>query len=561
MKLTGAEILIRTLIEQGVSNVFGYPGGQVVHIYDALYRHSDEIRHVLTAHEQGAAHAADGYARASGKVGVVIATSGPGATNLVTGIATAMLDSVPMIAITGNVPCDMIGRDSFQEIDITGITLPITKHNYFVNHVEELADVIREAFAIASSGRPGPVLIDIPKDVQEAETEFVPSTPQAKIALSRIDESLLNHAVEMINESDRPYLFIGGGATVLGLGESLTKLAERIDGYVGSTLMGLSALATSSPRFLGMNGMHGHYASVAAMNHADLVIAVGVRFSDRSTGIREEFLPDAKIIHLDADFAEINKNIKVDLGIVGDVGDAIARISKLVKPKRRVAWQSVVDKLRKKEAEILRGANAAKIGVSPYDIFDVINNANIGDFVFATDVGQHQMWAAQSLRLTAPRRLITSGGLGTMGFGLGAAVGAYLATDNIPVLITGDGSFGMNLCELATAVRYNIPLVIVIFNNGVLGMVRQWQTVYFDSRYSQTILDRKTDFVKLAEAFGARGFRAENIADFANCFAEAVKLHAPAVIDVSVDPELTVLPAIPPSYLTDDITIETEDKR
>lgn len=558
MRLTGAEIVIRALIDQGVTNIFGYPGGQIVHIYDALYRHRDEITHMLTADEQGAAHAADGYARASGKVGVVMATSGPGATNLVTGIANAMLDSVPMVAITGNVPCDMIGRDSFQEIDITGITLPITKHNYFVNHVEELAAVIQEAFSIASSGRPGPVLIDIPKDVQEAECEYEPLGRFEKLSLAKADEATISRAVEMIDASSRPYIFIGGGATVLSLGEKLGKLAEKLDGYYGSTLMGLSAVATSSPRFLGMNGMHGHYASSAAMNAADMVIAIGVRFSDRSTGARDSFLPNAKIIHLDADFAEINKNIRVDLGFVGDVCDAVERISERIKAKRRAQWTRIVEEFLSAEAKIAKKQSKDHIGVSPKDIFDEINSYSSEELVFATDVGQHQMWAAQYLDLTSPRRLITSGGLGTMGFGLGAAIGANVASGRRAILITGDGSFGMDMNELATAVRYNIPVTIVIFNNGVLGMVRQWQSLFFDSRYSETALERKTDFVKLAEAFGAVGFRASSAAEFRACFAQAIDCLAPAVIDVTVDPDLSVLPMIKPGGSLDDIITELE---
>ena len=554
MKLTGAEIIIRTLIEQGVTDVFGYPGGQIINVYDALYKYRDEINHILTAHEQGASHAADGYSRATGKVGVCIATSGPGATNLVTGIATAMLDSVPMVAITGNVPCALIGKDSFQEIDITGITLPITKHNYFVNDIRDLADSIREAFSIAKSGRPGPVLVDVPKDVQTAVYEYEEREVAPKIPLPHADDAEIDKAIALINESKRPYIYIGGGAAGLGLGERVIELAEKIDGYIGCTFMGLSAIKDGCDRFLGMQGMHGHYASSMAQNESDLIIGVGVRFSDRATGNLSKFAKNSKIIQLDPDFAEINKNVSVALGVVGDVeysfNKILAECEKLSNPE----WRSRVEKLKSDEVKFSAEAElGSSARLSPKMVFDVINENKPYDTVIATDVGQHQMWAAQYSKFDNYRRFVSSGGLGTMGFGLGAAIGARVATGSPTVLITGDGSFGMNLNELATAVTYNIPLVIVIMNNGVLGMVRQWQTLFFGARYSNTVLERKTDFVKLADAFGLKAFRADNKADFEIAFAEALKVNGPVLIDTLIDKDEFVLPMLPPGGSIDDI--------
>lgn len=555
MKLTGAEIVVRTLIEQGVTDVFGYPGGQIINVYDALYKYRDEINHILTAHEQGAAHAADGYSRATGKVGVCIATSGPGATNLVTGIATAMLDSIPMVAITGNVPCSLIGKDSFQEIDITGITLPITKHNYFVNKIEDLADSIREAFAIAKSGRPGPVLVDVPKDVQVATYEYEPQDIVPKIPLRIPDDNGIDEAIKLINESQRPYIYIGGGAAGLGMGEEIVAFANKIDAAIGCSFMGLSAIPEDCDRFLGMQGMHGHYASSIAQNEADLIIGIGVRFSDRATGNVAKFAKRSKIIQLDPDFAEINKNVKVDVGIVGDVEYSFRKIAAEAQKKEKPDWISRIEELKCEEDSIEKEIIAESDAIfPPRRVFDVINARKPEGTVIVTDVGQHQMWTAQCVKFDRTRRFVSSGGLGTMGFGLGAAIGARVATGDTTVLITGDGSFGMNLNELATAVSHNIPVIIVIMNNGVLGMVRQWQTLFFGKRYSNTVLtDRKTDFVKLAEAFGAVGMRATTPEEFDFAFSKALELNAPVVIDTIIDKDEFVLPMLPPGGSVEEI--------
>ncbi|MBQ9084699.1 MAG: biosynthetic-type acetolactate synthase large subunit [Clostridia bacterium] len=560
MILTGAEIIVRCLIEQGVTDVFGYPGGQIINVYDALFEYSDEINHILTAHEQGAAHAADGYSRATGKVGVCMATSGPGATNLVTGIATAMLDSIPLVAITGNVPCSLIGKDAFQEIDITGITLPITKHNYFVTDIKDLADSIREAFAIAKSGRPGPVLVDIPKDVQLATYDYEPHTPSPKMALPHGEEHLIEEAIRLVNEAKRPYLYIGGGAAGLGLGKEILALADKINAYIGCSFMGLSAITDGHERFLGMQGMHGHYASSVAQNNADLIIGVGVRFSDRATGNVAKYAKNSKIIQLDPDFAEINKNVIVDCGIVGDVEYSFRRIAEAAEPKNNPEWNCYVEGLKKEEEAQSREAALASEGrMTPRMIIDTVNRMKPRNTVIATDVGQHQMWTAQYIKFDNTRRFVSSGGLGTMGFGLGAAIGARVATGDTTVLITGDGSFGMNLNELATAVSHNIPIVIVIMNNGVLGMVRQWQTLFFDKRYSNTVLtDRKTDFVKLAEAFGAIGYRATNIEEFETAFGKAIEANNTVVIDTYIDADEFVLPMLPPGGSIDEIITKIE---
>jgi len=560
-KMTGSKIVIETLIEQGVTDVFGYPGGQVLNIYDELYKASDRINHYLSAHEQGAAHAADGYARATGKVGVVIATSGPGATNLVTGIATAMLDSIPMVAITGNVPTSLIGKDSFQEINITGVTLPITKHNYFVSNVKDLADTIREAFQIAKSGRPGPVLIDIPKDVQIAEYDFeckgiVECYPQKKA-----DDKEIDAAVDLINKAQKPYIYIGGGAITAGLSKDIKKLAEKIDGYIGCTFMGISAIENSYERFLGMQGMHGQYESSMANKEADLVIGIGVRFSDRATGNVKKYSKNAKIIQLDTDLSEINKNIKADAGIVGDVSYTLSKIVEKCKEQKHKEWEKIVTDLKAKGKEISKKADEVSKGkkLNPKQVFDIINKIKDKDTVVATDVGQHQMWAAQFTNFEKPRKFISSGGLGTMGYGLGAAIGACVGSKNKAVLVTGDGSFGMNLNELATAVTYNVPVIIVIINNGVLGMVRQWQTLFYGKRYSNTVLGRKTDFVKLADAFGLKGERVTTAEEFEKAFNNGFKADAPYIIDTIIDMDEFVLPMLPPGGSIEDIITSKEE--
>ena len=555
MLLSGADIVIETLIEQGTKTVFGYPGGQVINLYDALYKREDRIHHVLTAHEQGACHAADGYARATGDVGVVIATSGPGATNLVTGIATAYLDSTPLVAITGNVPNALIGRDSFQEVDITGVTLPVTKHNFFVKDYTELADTIRKAFRIAKSGRPGPVLVDIPKDVQVQMQEYEPVPVVEKEAQRPVKLRKIQAAADMIAEAVSPYIYIGGGVITADASEEVLALAEKIDAPIGSTLMGLSAIDNDNERFLGMVGMHGHYPASVGQDEADLIIAIGARFSDRATGDVSKYAKGARIIHMDIDRAEIDKNISSDLGIGGDLKEALSALIEAVKPARHPAWNARLDALRAIGEEQLEATLDPK-ELTPHSLIWEVARHTEADTPVVTDVGQHQMWTAQYYPFHKRRTFITSGGLGTMGFGMGAAIGAAQATGKKTVLFTGDGSFGMNLNELATAVSQNTPLVIVIMNNNVLGMVRQWQNLFFDKHYSQTTLNRQTDFVKLAEAFGARGLRIMNLQELGPVMAEAFAHTGPVVVDVAIDPDAFVLPMLPPGGSFDDIITE-----
>ena len=552
MKLTGAQIIIEALVEQGCDRVFGYPGGQVINIYDELYKNQDRIKHIITAHEQGAAHAADGFARATGKTGVVIATSGPGATNLVTGIATAYLDSVPMVAITGNVPCSLLGRDSFQEVDICGITLPITKHNYIVKDVNDLADTLREAFRIAKSGRPGPVLVDVPKDVQVSSCDFENAVIAPPFESPKADSEDIKKAAEMIAASNKPYIYCGGGVISSGASREVIDFAELIDAPIGCSMMGVSAVPTSNKRFLGMQGMHGHYASSMAQAEADLVIAIGARFSDRATGNKDVYVRNCNILHIDVDAAEIDKNITTQLGINGDVKETLRKLISAVSPANHPAWNAEIDKFKEKEASFETKSDI----MTPYDVIDTVNAKMPEDAVIATDVGQHQMWVAQRYRFEKPRTFVSSGGLGTMGFGMGAAIGAYIASEKPVVLFTGDGSFGMNLNELATAVSCNVPLIVVIMNNGVLGLVRQWQTLFFNKHYSNTTLCRQTDFVKLAEAFGAMGFRAADTDELAKALDEAIAAKRPAVIDCTISKDEFVLPMLPPGGSIDDIITE-----
>ncbi|MDO5297938.1 MAG: biosynthetic-type acetolactate synthase large subunit [Clostridia bacterium] len=559
MKLNGAAILIECLIEQGVGTVFGFPGGAVLPIYDELYKRQDRINHVLTAHEQHAGHAADGYARASGKTGVCIATSGPGATNLVTPIATAYMDSTPVVFITGNVPQSLMGTDSFQEADISGMTMPVTKHNYLVTSVEKLAQIIREAFYIASNGRPGPVLIDIPKDVQIAETEYEPVSGEALIprlsmkhptaqlrpegeALERYKtkaEPRLEQAAQLIAEAHRPLIYCGGGVTLSGAQSELIALAERADAPVVSSLMGLGAVPATNDRMLGMLGMHGTHAANIAMQRCDLLIAVGVRFSDRALGNAAAFAPNAKVLHIDIDRAEINKNVSTTLHITGDARVVLELLLARVSQKHHGQWmqqaRSMMEDYLSDELFEPRKILRAMASLAP-------------QMTVATDVGQHQMWTAQHFPFLLPRQLITSGGLGTMGFGLGAAMGAAASDpQGRPVaLITGDGSFRMNLTELSTIAYYNIPVIVVIFNNGTLGMVRQWQTLFFGHRYSQTTLDRGPDFVKLAEAYGLSGTRVNTMEAFTQAFGKAYAEGRPCIIECMLDIDEMVAPMVAP---------------
>lgn len=542
MKLNGSEIVIECLKEQGVDTVFGYPGGTILNIYDALYKHDSEIRHILTSHEQGAAHAADGYARATGKVGVCMATSGPGATNLVTGIATAHMDSVPMVAITANVGVPLLGRDSFQEIDIAGVTMPITKHNYIVKDVTKLADTIRSAFAIAKSGRPGPVLVDITKDVTAAECEYTYQKPyEVERSTEYIKEKDLDQAIELINKSKRPFIFVGGGAVISDASEELREFVGKVHAPVTDSLMGKGAYDGREPLYCGMIGMHGTKAANFGVTASDLLITIGSRFSDRVVGSASRFAKNAKIIQIDVDPAEINKNVVVDASIIGDVKEVLKRLNARLDQLNHQEWIDEVEKLKEKYP--LEYNHEGLTG--PY-VIETIYNITQGDAIITTDVGQHQMWAAQYYKYKKPHTLITSGGLGTMGYGLGACMGAKIGKPEKTVInIAGDGCFRMNMNELATASRYQIPIIQVVINNHVLGMVRQWQTLFYGKRYSNTILQDQVDFVKVAEALGAEGIRVTKKEEVEPAIRKAISMNKPVVIDCQIDCDDKVFPMVP----------------
>lgn len=554
MKLTGSQIFVEVLVEQGVDTLFGYPGGAVLNLYDELYKNSDRIRHVLTAHEQGASHAADGYARATGRTGVVLATSGPGATNLVTGIATAYMDSVPMVAFTGNVATTLLGKDSFQEAYIEGITMPITKHNYTVRRVEDLADTMRAAFRIAQSGRKGPVLVDIPKDITAASCEFTPKAPELIRTVTRYNEEDVKKAAQMINASERPIVYFGGGVRSAAGCQPLRDLLEKTGMPATYTLMAAGVLSYGEPHNLGLLGMHGCYAANKAIDEADLVIAVGTRFSDRVALNPYSFAKRAKIIQIDIDPSELGKNVDVDLSLTGDASYILQAILPYVEKTEHKLWMEQIRGWQKNDYKPVDSDTELK----PHQIIDEICNQAGPEAVYVTDVGQHQMWAAQYLHHTKSRGFLTSGGLGTMGFGYGAAIGAQMALgrDARVVMLTGDGSFHMNLNEACTAISYDLPIITVIFNNQVLGMVRQWQTTFYEKRYSDTDPHRKTDFVKLAEGFGAKGYRAATPAEFKAAFADAMKQKGPSWIDCRIGKDEKVLPMIPGGGTVNDIIME-----
>lgn len=549
MKLNGSEIIVECLKEQGVDTVFGYPGGAILNVYDALYKHSDEITHILTSHEQGASHAADGYARATGKVGVCFATSGPGATNLVTGIATAYMDSIPVVAITCNVTVPLLGKDSFQEVDIAGITMPITKHSYIVKDVSKLADTIRNAFRIAKSGRPGPVLVDVTKDVTANECEYTKQQPQPiqRVTYTIKDEDV-NNAVEMIKAAKKPYIFVGGGVIASDASEELKKFVYKVDAPVCDTLMGKGAFDGSDEHYTGMLGMHGTKTSNFGVSECDLLITIGARFSDRVTGNASKFAKNAKILQFDVDAAEINKNIKTDASVIGDALEVLKKVNDRLPQQEHAEWRNHIKDYEAKypmkyNTDILNGPL----------IMEKIYQMTEGEAIITTDVGQHQMWAAQHYKYKYPRTLLTSGGLGTMGYGLGACIGAKVGCrDKVVINIAGDGCFRMNMNEVATATRYNIPIIEIVFNNHVLGMVRQWQDLFYGKRYSATVLDDSVDFVKISEGMGAKAYRVTTIEEFENAFKEAVELNIPCVIECDISREDKVFPMVSPGAAISD---------
>lgn len=555
MQLTGAQIVIECLKEQGVDTVFGYPGGAILNVYDELYKHKNEIRHVLTSHEQGASHAADGYARSTGKVGVCLATSGPGATNLVTGIATAYMDSVPIVAITCNVGVPLLGKDSFQEIDIAGVTMPITKHNYIVKDVTKLAATIRKAFEIAKKGRPGPVLVDIPKDVTAQKTEYQAKEPVAvQRDTGRITEEDLQTALKLIREAKKPYVFVGGGAVISGASEDLREFVDKIDAPVCDSLMGKGAFDGTNPRYTGMLGMHGTKTSNYGVSECDLLIAIGVRFSDRVLGNAKKFANQAKILQLDVDPAEINKNIVVTASVIGDVKEILGRLDAQLAPMEHKEWMDHI--LAYKEKYPLTYHPEGLSG--PY-IVEQVYRMTKGEAIMVTEVGQHQMWTAQYYRYAKPRTLLTSGGLGTMGYGLGAAIGAQVANpDKQVVNIAGDGCFRMNMNEVATAVREKLPLIQVVINNHVLGMVRQWQNLFYEARYSATVLNDSVDFVKLAEAMGATGIRVTTREEFTDAFQKALDSKTPVVLDCIINCDDKVWPMVAPGAAISEVFCEED---
>lgn len=542
MRMKGAQILVEELIHQGVEVIFGYPGGTVIDIYDALYEASDRIQHILTAHEQGAAHAADGYARASRKVGVVLATSGPGATNLVTGIANAYMDSVPMVAITGNVAVANLGKDSFQEVDIVGVTMPIVKHNFTVRNINDLQRIIKEAFILANEGRKGPVVIDIPKDIQTAECEYIEDM-QVPPYIKKMKAGSVNDMealVDMVRRAEKPFIYAGGGVLASGAEKEVLELSRRIDAPVGLSMMGLTAIPASYPLNLGMTGMHGKYEATKAQSECDLLIAVGVRFSDRATGDKREYTKKCMTVHIDIDRAEIGKNISPDISMWGDLKEILGRMLKEIPERRHPEWVAEVEGYKRVSAEL------EVPGFNPRTIIEEVNKHCAADTVVATDVGQHQMWTMQYYKFEKPHTLLSSGGLGTMGYGLGAAIGGCFANGKKrTVLFTGDGSFGMNLNEMATAVKHNLPLTIILVNNDVLGMVRQWQTIFYDGRYSQTVLERKTDFPALAKAFGADGYSAYTMEELKAALDAADQAEGTVLIDCHIGRDERVLPMIP----------------